>query len=191
MVDLLAGPYFGCEWKIVLDAQCRSGGFDEFLSAMDWLVLQLGGRSTYTENEWPNFAMAGLLPGPYWPLLWARVTASAVMAVFIAHWCQDPNPDFRLRHGGCIATGTEGDVEAIVWFGFRVLGCRSTAKGAPWASFRSLSGFGEKKLGKKNENHTGAHWGYGNSANPFLSAAFFGPSLLPRSPGRFIFRWGV
>ena len=150
MVDLLAGPYFGCEWKIVLDAQCRSGGFDEFLSAMDWLVLQLGGRSTYTENEWPNFAMAGLLPGPYWPLLWARVTASAVMAVFIAHWCQDPNPDFRLRHGGCIATGTEGDVEAIVWFGFRVLGCRSTAKGAPWASFRSLSGFGEKKLRKKN-----------------------------------------
>jgi len=135
MVDLLAGPYFGCEWKIVLDAQCRSGGFDEFLSAMDWLVLQLGGRSTYTENEWPNFAMAGLLPGPYWPLLWARVTASAVMAVFIAHWCQDPNPDFRLRHGGCIATGTEGDVEAIVWFGFRVLGCRSTAKGAPWAQW--------------------------------------------------------
>jgi hypothetical protein len=50
------------------------------------------------------------------------------------------NPDFRLRHGGCIATGTEGGVEAIVWFGFRVLGCRSTAKGAPWASFRSLSG---------------------------------------------------
>jgi hypothetical protein len=31
------------------------------------------------------FSMADLLPGPYWPLLWARVTASAVMAVFIAH----------------------------------------------------------------------------------------------------------
>ena len=96
MDHLLAGPYFGRKWKIVLGAQCESGGFDEFLVAMNWLVLQLGGRSTYTENEWPNFAMAGLLPGPYWPLLWARVTASAVMAVFIAHWCQDPNPDFRL-----------------------------------------------------------------------------------------------
>jgi hypothetical protein len=37
--------------------------------------------------------------------------------------------------------------EAIVWFGFRVLGigCRSTAKGAPWASFRRLSGI-EKKI---------------------------------------------
>jgi hypothetical protein len=110
---------------------------------MNWLSVSAavggggGGRSTYTQNEWPNFAMIDLLPGPYWPLLWARVTASAVMAVFIAHWCQDPNPDFRLlRHGGCIATGTERGVEAVVWFGFRVLGCRSTAKGAPWASFR-------------------------------------------------------
>ena len=67
MVDLLAGPYFGCEWKSVLDAQCRSGGVDEFLSAMDWLVLQLGGRSTYTQSGWSNFAMTDLLPG--WPLL--------------------------------------------------------------------------------------------------------------------------
>ena len=57
------------------------GGFDEFLSAMDWLVLQLGGRSTYTENEWPIFAMAGLLPGPYWPLLWAQVEDCARCAV--------------------------------------------------------------------------------------------------------------
>ena len=123
--------------------------------------------------------MVDLLAGPCWPLLRARVTASAVAAVFIAHWCQDPNPDFRLRHGGCIATGTEGDVEAIVWFGFRVLGCRSTAKGAPWASFRSLSGFEKILKKKKSPNHTGAHWGYGNSANPFLSAVFFRPSLLP------------
>jgi hypothetical protein len=103
--------------------------------------------------------MADLLPGPYWPLLWARVTARAVMAVFIAHWCQDPNPDFRLRHGGCIAAGTEGDMEvcmeAIVWFGFRVLGCRSTAKGAPWASFRSPSGFGGEKINK----YPKPHWG--------------------------------
>jgi hypothetical protein len=43
MADLLAGPYFGREWKNVLDAQCQTGGFDEFLSAMNWLVLQLGG----------------------------------------------------------------------------------------------------------------------------------------------------
>jgi hypothetical protein len=48
---LLAGPFFGREWKIVLNAQCQSGGFDEFLIAMNWLVLQLGGRSTYTQNE--------------------------------------------------------------------------------------------------------------------------------------------
>ena len=77
------------------------------------------------------------------------MTAVAVMAVLIALWCQDPKANFRHRHGGCIATGTEGDVEAIVWFGFRVLGCRSTAKGAPWASFRSLSGF--EKILKKNK----------------------------------------
>ena len=97
MDHLLAGPCFGREFKNVPDAQCQKGGFDEFLIATNWLVLQLGGRSTYTQNGWSNFAMAGLLPGPYWPLLWARVTASAVMAVFIArHWCQDPNPDFRL-----------------------------------------------------------------------------------------------
>jgi hypothetical protein len=40
------------------------------------------------------------------PLLWARMTTSAVTAVFIALWCQDPKANFRLRHGGCIATGT-------------------------------------------------------------------------------------
>jgi hypothetical protein len=51
MDHLLAGPYFGREWKIVLDAQCQSGGFDELLLvATNWLVLQLGGRSTYTQN---------------------------------------------------------------------------------------------------------------------------------------------
>jgi hypothetical protein len=73
-------------------------------------------------------------------------------------------------------------------FVFRILSCRSTAKGAPWASFRSLrspGGFG------KPPTHTGAHWGYGNSANPFLSAVLFRPpSLLPCPPGRFVFRSG-
>jgi hypothetical protein len=44
MDHLLAGPYFGRKWKIVLGAQCESGGFDEFPVAMNWLVLQLGGR---------------------------------------------------------------------------------------------------------------------------------------------------
>ena len=96
MDHLLAGPYFGRKWKNVLGAQCESGGFDEFPVAMNWLVLQLGGRSTYTQNGWSNFAMVDLLAGPCWPLLRARVTASAVAAVFIAHWCQDPNPDLRL-----------------------------------------------------------------------------------------------
>jgi hypothetical protein len=87
-------------WAQVEDcARCAvpvgGGGFDEFFIATNWRVLQLKGRSTYTQTEWSNFAMVGLLAGPYWPLLWARVTASAVTAVFIAHWCQDPNPDFR------------------------------------------------------------------------------------------------
>jgi hypothetical protein len=85
MDHLLAGPYFGRKWKNVLGAQCESGGFDEFPGAMNWLVLQLGGRSTYTQNGWSNFAMVDLLAGPCWPLLRARVTASAVTAVFIAH----------------------------------------------------------------------------------------------------------
>ena len=40
-----------------IGAQCESGGFDEFPVAMNWLVLQLGGRSTYTQNGWSNFAM--------------------------------------------------------------------------------------------------------------------------------------
>jgi hypothetical protein len=35
----VAGPYFGRKWKNVPDAQCESGGFDEFLVAMNWLVL--------------------------------------------------------------------------------------------------------------------------------------------------------
>jgi hypothetical protein len=93
MDHLLAGPYFGRKWKNVLDAQCEAGGFDEFLVALNWLVLQLGGRSTYTQNGWSKFAMVDLLAGPCWPLLWARVTASAATAVFIG---QDPNPDLRL-----------------------------------------------------------------------------------------------
>jgi hypothetical protein len=42
-----------------------------------------------------------------------------------------------------------------------------------------------------SQNHTLAHWGYENSANPFLPAVFFRPSLLPCPPGRFIFRWGA
>jgi hypothetical protein len=42
------------------------GGFAEFLIAMKWMVLQLGGRSTYTQNGWSNFAMIDLLPGPCW-----------------------------------------------------------------------------------------------------------------------------
>jgi hypothetical protein len=84
-------------------------------------------------------------------------------------------------------------VEAIVWFGFRVLGCRSTAKGAPWASFRSLGGLGEIVNLKKNPKQHGGLLGvpgYKNSANPFVSAVFFCPSLLPSPPGRFIFGWG-
>jgi hypothetical protein len=50
-------------------AVLQSGGFDEFLIAMNWLVLQLGGRSTYTQNGWSNFAMADLLAGPYFGLV--------------------------------------------------------------------------------------------------------------------------
>jgi hypothetical protein len=49
-----------------IDAQCQSGGFDEFLIAMNWLVLQLGGakhvhtkRVVEFRDGWP----------PAWPLL--------------------------------------------------------------------------------------------------------------------------
>jgi hypothetical protein len=61
------------KWKNVLDAQCQSGGFDEFLVAMNWLVLQWGGRSTCTQKRVVEFAMVDLLAGPCWPLLWALV----------------------------------------------------------------------------------------------------------------------
>jgi hypothetical protein len=73
MGHLLAGPYFGREWKNVPDAQCQKGSFDEFLIATKWLAsaLQSGGRSTYTQNGWSKFAMADLLPDPCWPLLTA------------------------------------------------------------------------------------------------------------------------
>jgi hypothetical protein len=101
---LLDGPNFGRKWKNVPDAQCQSGGFDKFLIATNWLVLQFGGGAKHVHTKrvvefrdgWPPGAAWHLHEGTYWPLLWARVTASAVMAVFIAHWCQDPNSDFRL-----------------------------------------------------------------------------------------------
>jgi hypothetical protein len=51
MADLLAGPYFRREWKNVLDAQCQTGGFDEFLIAMNWLVLQLGGSNKHVHPK--------------------------------------------------------------------------------------------------------------------------------------------
>jgi hypothetical protein len=90
--------------ECAIDAQCQLGGFDEFLIAMNWLVLQLGGRSTYTQNGWANFAVADLLADPCWPLLWARVTASAVMAVFIAHWfsgsADQSQPELARRQPG-------------------------------------------------------------------------------------------
>jgi hypothetical protein len=104
MVGLLAGPYVGLEWKNVLDTQCQSGaGFDEFPSAMNWLVLQLGGRSTYTQNEWPNFAMRDGWPA--WPLLALALGSCDCECCDgsfhrpLAGAKQDPNPDFRLRHG--------------------------------------------------------------------------------------------
>jgi hypothetical protein len=64
-------------------------------------------------------------------------------------------------------------MEAIVWFEFRVLGCRSTAKGAPWASFR---GFGRKKE-EENPNHTrGGIGGMKTPQTPFLvPLAFYLP----------------
>ena len=73
MGHLLAGPYFGPKWKIVLDAQCQAGGFGEFLIATNWLVLQLGERSPYTQNGWSNFAMGHLLAGPYFGREWKIV----------------------------------------------------------------------------------------------------------------------
>jgi hypothetical protein len=52
----------------------------------------------------------------------------------------------------------------------------------------------EKKTIKqtKNPKPHGGLLGYKNSANPFVSAVFFRPSLLPppAPPGRFIFGWG-
>jgi hypothetical protein len=53
-----------------------------------------------------------------------------------------------------------------------------------------FSGLKKEKKGNKSKSHWGAPLGYKNSANPFLSAVFFRPSLLPWSPGRFIFGWG-
>jgi hypothetical protein len=48
------------------------------------------------------------------------MTAVAVTAVLIALWCQDPKANFRLRHGGCIAMGTEGGAAGGTrWVGFR------------------------------------------------------------------------
>ena len=74
------------------------------------------------------------------------------------------------------------DVEAIVWFGFRILSCRSTAKGAPLASFRSLSGF-EKIQNKKKYPQTtlGPIGGMETPQTPFFRLYFFAPlcSLVP------------
>jgi hypothetical protein len=75
------------------------------------------------------------------------------------------------------------DVEAIVWFGFRILSCRSTAKGAPLASFRSLSGFKKilKKKTKKNQTTLGPIGGMETPQTPFFRLYFFAPlcSLVP------------
>jgi hypothetical protein len=79
------------------------------------------------------------------------------------------------------------DVEAIVWFGFHILSCRSTAKGAPWASFRSLGGLGGAGGGGGDPKTTlGPIGGIETPQTPFFRLYFFCPSLLPCPPGRFI-----
>jgi hypothetical protein len=81
-------------------------------------------------------------------------------------------------------------VEAIVWFGFRVLGCRSTAKGAaPWASFRSLGGFEEEK----NIYPKTTLWPIGGIKTPRapLFRLFFFAPLAPFRPWAFYFWLGA
>jgi hypothetical protein len=80
MDHLQAGPYFGLEWENVPDTQCQTGGLGEFMTATNWLVLQLGGggakhvhtkRVVEFRDGWP----------PGWPLLWVRVEDCARCAV--------------------------------------------------------------------------------------------------------------
>jgi hypothetical protein len=82
------------------------------------------------------------------------------------------------------------DVEAIVWFGFRILSCRSTAKGAPLAPFRCLSGF--EKVLKKNNNQTtlGPIGGMETPQTPFFRL-YFSPLSAPLSPWAFYFPLGA
>jgi hypothetical protein len=51
MHHLLAGPYLGREWKNVPGAECQTEGFVEFLIAMNWLVLQLGGSNKHVHPK--------------------------------------------------------------------------------------------------------------------------------------------
>jgi hypothetical protein len=68
MAHLLAGPYFGLEWKNVLDAQCQTRGLSEFLNATNWTVLQLRGakhvhaKRLVEVRDWSP-------PGWHWHLL--------------------------------------------------------------------------------------------------------------------------
>jgi hypothetical protein len=81
------------------------------------------------------------------------------------------------------------DVEAIVWFGFRILSCRSTAKGAPWASFRSLGGFGGGKKKKVPKPHWGP-LGVWKLRKPLSFGCIFSPLSAPLSPWAFYFPLG-
>jgi hypothetical protein len=223
--QVLAGPYLGRrEWKNVPDAECQAGGFVEFLIATNWIVLQLEGRSTYTQNvwskyamdqvlagpylgrEWKNvqcarcgvpggglrrisdrdelasaavggakhahakrvvakYAMADLLPGPCWPLLWARVTAGAETRIQTSDFDMAAALLRALRGMWRQSFGSD--------FVFWAAGARpQVLRGRHFTVLAVLK--------KKIPNHTG----YKNSANPLLSAVFFRPSLLPWSPGR-------
>jgi hypothetical protein len=69
----LPSPCWGHEWKNVLDAQCQMGSLGEFLVATNWLVLQLGRRSTCMQNGRSKFAMDHLLAGPCFWHEWKNV----------------------------------------------------------------------------------------------------------------------
>jgi hypothetical protein len=99
---------------------------------------QAGGRA------WAS--SVGTLLGAGWECRWPTHPADDLVPSKTRIQTSDSDMD-----GGCIATGTEGDVEAIVWFGFRVLGCRSTAKGAASVRrhFAVLAVLGEKNFFSK------------------------------------------
>jgi hypothetical protein len=185
MDHLLAGPCFGREWKNVLDAQCQAGGFDEFLIATNWLVLQLGGRSTYTQNGWSNFAMADLLPGPCWPLLCLGSVWGACGAPPSAPCGDAPWPCPAKAVGAAKAAGV------------RVLGCRSTAKGLPkvlrgrhfFLSWRlAVYGLWGGGGGGAKLNHHGGPLGVQKLRKPLSFGCIFSPLSAPLAPRAFFSR---